>query len=840
MRIPLEWLREYVDLPTDLDVDELSEQLVRIGLEVEQVETYGGPVTGPLVVGEVLEVEELTGFKKPIRFCRVRVGDANGHPDTPGERGIVCGASNFAAGDLVVVALPGAVLPGDFEIASRRTYDHVSDGMICSERELGLGLDHSGIIVLAPGTGEPGDEARPVLGLGEVVVEVAVTPDIGYCLSLRGIARELATAYGTAFHDPGTQLAALPAPAGEEPVPCQVQDLDACALYTLATIRGFDPSAPTPQWMRRRLGAAGLRSISLAVDVTNYVMVETGQPLHAFDLGKLTGPVTVRRARAGEKLETLDHVTRTLDPEDLLIADDAGPVGLAGVMGGLNSEIDEATSAIALEAAWFAAVPAARAARRHKLSSDASRRYERGVDRVLAPYAGSRAAALLLRLGGGSYAGMTAVEAPYAPTVVELAPDLPEKVAGIPVDRDTVAARLTDLGCVVEHTEDSDVFSVTAPPWRPDLADPADLVEEVLRLGGYDPIPSVVPRAPGGRGLTDEQRARRRVSRSLAAFGAVETLSYPFLGEADLDALALATDDDRRRLLLLANPLSDEAPGMRTTLLPGILATLRRNVGRGATDVMLYEIGPAYLLRHGQAPRGVADPPRPGVADRPTDEELAGLEALLPDEPLRLAVAVTGSRAPAGWWGAAVPSSWADAVEAARVVASALGAPLVARRGATPMPWHPGRVAELVVADQVVGYAGELHPRAVAGTEVPPRTSVLELDLGPLLAAATVARPDGALSTYPVAKEDVALVVDEDVAAGAVEAALRAGAGELLESVRLFDVYAGEQVGAGRKSLAYALRFRAPDRTLTDDEVSAARTAAVDAAGAAVGATLRA
>lgn len=836
MRIPLEWLREYVELPADLHVDELCEHLVRAGLEVEEVLTHGGPVTGPLVVGRVLEVEELTGFKKPIRFCRVEVGEGNGHPDTPGVRGIVCGASNFVAGDLVVVALPGAVLPGDFAIASRRTYDHVSDGMICSERELGLGQDHAGIIVLTPGTAAPGASAREVLGIGETVVDVNVTPDIGYCLSLRGIARELATAYGVTFRDPGAGLADLPAPAGEAPAPCRIDDLEACALYTLTTIRGFDPSAPTPQWMRRRLGAAGLRSISLAVDVTNYLMVETGQPLHAFDLGKLTGPVTVRRARSGEKLETLDHVTRELDPEDLLIADDAGPVGLAGVMGGLNSEIDDSTGAIALESAWFAPVPTARTVRRHKLPSDAARRFERGVDRVLAPYAAARAAALLLELGGGTYAGMTAVEAPYAPVTIALDAGLPERVAGIPVGRDTVVARLVEVGCTVEG---EDPLMVSPPSWRPDLTDPADLVEEVLRLGGYDPIPAVVPRAPGGRGLTDDQRARRRLSRALAGLGAVEVLAYPFIGQADLDALALPGDDPRRRLLLLANPLSDEAPGMRTTLLPGLLTTLRRNVGRGTGDIALYEIGPAYLLRDGQGERGVVDPPRPSVDDRPSAEQLDALAALLPDEPLRLAAVFAGAREPAGWWGATQPASWADAVQTAREIAATLGAELVVRRGATPMPWHPGRVAELVVDEQVVGYAGELHPRAVQGARVPERTAILELDLAPLLAAARPARPEGALSTYPLAKEDVALVVDAAVAAADVETALRAGAGPLLESVRLFDAYTGDQVGEGKKSLAYALRFRAPDRTLTDDEVAAARTAAVTAAAEAVGAIQR-
>lgn len=836
MRIPLSWLHDYVDLPQNEGVEAIAEHLVRAGLEVEEVLTIGAGLQGPLVVGQVLEVTELTEFKKPIRFCRVAVGADNGHPDTPGERGIICGASNFAVDDLVVIALPGTVLPGDFAIASRTTYGHVSDGMICSERELAIGQDHAGIMVLAPGTAEPGASARELLGIDEQVIDVTVTPDIGYCLSMRGIARELATAYGVPLTDPGTELVPLPAPGEGEPAQVRVDDLDRAALYTLSTITGFDPKAPTPQWIKTRLTAAGLRSVSLAVDVTNYVMVETGQPLHAFDLGKLSGPVVVRRAREGEELETLDHVVRALSTDDLLITDDRGPTGLAGVMGGLDSEIDETTTDIALEAAWFEPTGVARTARRHKLPSDASRRFERGVDRVLAPYANARAAALLLELGGGTYVGMNAVEAPYESVRVTLESDLPQRIAGIAINAEEVATRLGAVGCEVSGLG---TLTVTPPSWRPDLTDPYDLVEEVLRLGGYDAIPAIVPRAPLGRGLTVGQRRRRQVSRAVAAFGCTEVLSFPFVGEDDLAGLCLPAEDPRRRMLVLANPLSDEAAGMRTTLLPGLLSALRRNVGRGASDVALYESGAVFLLRPGQPERGVTDPPRPDVLTRPTDADLTGLYALLPDQPLHLATAFAGQRSPAGWWGAGEPACWADAVESARVVARAVGAALTARPGATPMPWHPGRCAELVVDGAVVGHAGELHPRVVAAAGLPARTSVMELDLDRVLAAATSVRLERSLSGYPVAKEDVALVVAADVAAADVEAALRSGAGELLESVRLFDVYTGAQVGPGRKSLAYALRFRAPDRTLAVDEVGAAREGAVAAAAAATGAHLR-
>ncbi|MGE0819329.1 MAG: phenylalanine--tRNA ligase subunit beta [Candidatus Nanopelagicales bacterium] len=838
MRIPLSWLREYVDVPAEETPERIGERLVAVGLELEEIHTVGGGVTGPLVVARVLEIEELTEFKKPIRFCRVLVGAEHGHPDTPGERGIVCGARNFVEGDTVVVALPGAVLPGDFRIASRETYGRISDGMICSERELGLGEDHDGILVLPEGTAEIGADAGPVLGLGDVVLDVSVTPDMGFCLSMRGVARELAHQYGVALRDPA-DIDDLPAPDAGTPHDCAIDDLEGCSLFTLRTIVGFDPKAPSPYWMRRRLVMSGMRPVSLAVDVTNYVMLETGQPLHAFDQRKLQGPIVVRRARAGEKLETLDHVVRTLSEDDLLITDDRGPIGLAGTMGGLETEIDDDTVDIALEAAHFAPAVVARMSRRHKLSSEASRRFERGVDTVLAPYASARAAGLLLEHGGGRYVGMTGVEAPRDPVVVRMAADLPARVAGIDVPRATVVERLEAVGATIADPS-ADVLQVTAPTWRPDITDPADLVEEVLRLGGYDAVPPTLPQARAGFGLTESQRARRRVGRALASAGYVEALSYPFVGEADLDALGIPADDDRRALLLLANPLSDEQPGMRTTLLPGLVATLRRNVGRGATDVALFEAGSVFRLREGQAPRGVTDPPRPPVAGRPSDEELDGLAGLLPDQPLHVGVVLAGNVAPAGWWGPAQSALWADAVQAARVVADAVGTELQVRQGATPAPWHPGRVAELVVAGEVVGYAGELAPRVCEDAGLPKRTSAMELDLDAVIAAATPVVTATGILTFPVAKEDVALVVPSDVAASDVQAALIEGAGPLLESVRLFDVYTGEQIGEGRKSLAFALRFRAPDRTLTVEEVGAARDAAVAAAAAAHGAVQRA
>jgi phenylalanyl-tRNA synthetase beta chain len=840
MRVPVSWLREFAPVPESESGRDIAARLIRAGLEVETVDVLGGDVAGPVVVGRVESVEELSDFRKPIRFCIVDVGERHGHPDTPGRRGIICGASNFAVGDLVVVALPGAVLAGGFQIASRKTYGRTSDGMICSQSELGLGEDHDGIMVLPAGAAKPGAVAGPLIGVGEEVLDIAVTPDRGYALSIRGVAREAATAYGVAFNDPGLELAELPPPpAGADPHPGTSEDATACDLFTLRTITGFDPTAETPAWMRRRLTACGMRSISLAVDVTNYVMLETGQPLHAFDLDALRGPVRARRALPGETLETLDHVVRKLDPDDIVIADDRGAVGLAGTMGGLETEIGADSVNIALEAAHFDDRSIARMSRRHKLGSEASRRFERGVDRALAPFASDRAAALLLRFGGGTNQGMTAYEAPHEAVTITIPADLPARVGGLPVDAAVAATHLRAVGCDVEAGEGT--LTVVPPTWRPDLTDPNDLVEEVLRLVGYDEIPSELPSIPAQHGLPAGRRLRRRVGLVLAGRGYVETPAYPFLGAGELDALRIPAADRRRRLVRLANPLSDEQPHLRTTLLPGLFATARRNLARGCDDLALFEQGLVFFAAGTETSQGatvLARVPRPDVSGRPSEEELAELDRLLPEQPRHVAVFLAGAREPGGWWGAARPATYADAIAAAHDVAATVGVSLQVEPSVAA-PFHPGRCAELRADGAPVGYAGELHPNVLESLGLPPRSAAMELDLDALTAAAVTITPAPAIGTMPVAKEDVALIVAEDTPAVHVAAALRDGGGELLESVRLFDEYTGEQVGAGKKSLAFALRFRAPDRTLTADEVAEARSAAVAAASDRCGAALR-
>ncbi|MHB9754872.1 phenylalanine--tRNA ligase subunit beta [Streptomyces sp. BYX5S] len=831
MRVPLSWLREYVDLPATETGRDVQAKLVGVGLEVETVEQLGADLKGPLVVGQVLTIEELEGFKKPIRFCTVDVGQANG---TGEPQEIVCGARNFAVGDKVVVVLPGAELPGGFAIAARKTYGKTSHGMICSTDELGMGDDGTHGIIVLPPEHEAGTNAIELLELVDEVLDIAVTPDRGYCLSMRGIARETAIAYGLPLRDPA--LLDVPAPNANG-YPVKVADPIGCDRFTARTVTGLSPEARSPIWLQRRLQKAGMRPISLAVDVTNYVMLELGQPLHAYDRSLVQGTIGVRRAEQGEKLTTLDGTKRTLDAEDLVITDERGPIGLAGVMGGANTEIadhgaESGTTDIVVEAAHFDAITIARASRRHKLTSEASKRFERGVDPGATSAAAQRVVDLLVLLAGGTAdEGVTEVISPGAPHTITIPADHADKVAGVAYGRETVVRRLQQVGCDVYG---QDALTVTVPSWRPDLTDPNDLAEEVIRLEGYENLPSTLPKPPAGRGLTERQRTHRRVGRALAGAGYVEALNYPFIGQAVLDQLGLEKDDPRRVTVDLVNPLSDEEPSLRTTLLPGLLGALRRNDGRGSHDLALFETGLVFRPT-GDEHKAVRLP----VDRRPTDEEIAELTTALPAQPRRVAVVLAGAREQAGWWGKGTPSSWADAIEAARVVAREAGVELTVRADRHE-PWHPGRCAALYAGDQLVGHAGELHPRVVKALGVPARTSAMELDLDLLEQANDGALQAPRISTFPVATQDVALVVDKGVPAATVEDALRAGAGELLEDLRLFDVYENaEQLGEAKKSLAYALRFRAGDRTLTVEEASAARDAAVARAAESTGAVLR-
>ncbi|SDT79738.1 phenylalanine--tRNA ligase subunit beta [Actinoplanes derwentensis] len=824
MKTSLSWLREYVELPAGITASELDTALTNLGMEVESIVDQAGTILGDLVVGRVLTIEELTGFKKPIRFTTVDVGRS-----TPQE--IVCGARNFAEGDLVVVILPGGELPGGFKIGARKTYGRNSHGMICSARELGVSDDHEGIIVLPAAEGvTPGIDARPVVGLDEVLIEVEITPDRGYEMSVRGIARELSTYFNVGFVD----VADLASAAGTEdvPHPVVIDDTVGCDRFAARVVRGVDPAAQSPEWMQRRLIQAGIRAISLPVDITNYLMLEFGQPMHVFDLDRLHGGLVVRRARSGEKLTTLDGVARVLDAEDMVICDETGPISLAAVMGGETSEWQEGTVNVLLEAAHWDPVMVGRTARRHKLFSEAAKRWERGVDPALPLAALQKAVDILVEHAGGTVdERVLDIDNVVAPVALTLPVDAPSRLIGLPYTGAQSADLLRKIGCEVTGDE---VLSVVPPTWRPDLVAPIDLIEEVARLGGYNEIPSVLPPAGASRGLTPAQKRRRSIGRALAENGYVEVLSYPFVAPGTADALGLAPEDPRRSAVRLTNPLSEEEPLLRTTLLGPLLGTLKRNLGRGRRDVALFEAGTVFLPHLTSI-----SPPALGVDRRPTNAEWAAANAIVPEQPWHLAVVLSGDIDPAGWWGAGRAATWADAIEAARVTLAAAGVTedRIAVRAAERAPWHPGRCAAVLVDGEVVGHAGELHPAVLAALELPKRTSAAELDLDALPESPVVEAPK--ISTFPPALIDVALILDETVPSAEVQAALAEGAGPLLESVSLFDVYESEQLGEGKRSLAYKLTFRAADRTLTSEETITARDTAVALTASRFGATLR-
>lgn len=823
------------------------EELVKVGFEEEAVHRPTDTLRGPVVVGQVLSlVKEPQTNGKTINWCQVRVvpegkeqtltGDGI---DPSGVQGIICGAHNFVEGDKVVVTLPGAVLPGDFRISARKTYGHLSAGMIASVRELGIGEDHDGILVLSRIGLDPevGTDAMELLGLYDQAAEINVTPDRGYAFSIRGVAREYAHATGTAFTDPASRVQAPAELSGGYGVKLNddapIYGKAGCDRFVARTVRGVDATRPTPPWMVSRLRLAGIRSISLPVDISNYVMLELGQPTHCYDLDKLSGDIVVRRAAAGEKITTLDGKERTLDAEDLLITDDSGAIGIAGVMGGAATEVSDSTSNILVEAAHFDDVSIGRSRRRHKLPSEASKRFERGVDWQVAGIAAQRVVDLLVELAGGT-ADEVGTDVGTAPETVTI--ELPAGFAaariGIDFTEDQIVTSLEDLGAVVAKHDAG--WTVTPPSWRSDLETKEDLTEEIARLVGYDKIPATLPVAPPGRGLTRVQQQRRRLIQALADAGLTEVLSYPFVSKAANDTFGVADEGGARTALKLANPISEEHGYLRTSILPGLIEVAKRNHSRGFRDLALFESGLVFL------PEGtVGTASIPPLGAKPADEVLDALYDGVPNQPFHIAAVLTGHDSPAAASHTPRVWDWADALDVARLAGDVLGVDLVVSQG-SHQAFHPGRTARLALrTGETVGYAGELHPKLLAASDMPARSVALELDADALFEAAPDVIVARHISTFPVATQDVALVVPADVPADDVLAALREGAGELLEDVALFDVYAGKGIEDGKKSLAFGLRFRAADRTLTADEASAAREGAVALAAERFGAVQR-
>jgi phenylalanyl-tRNA synthetase beta chain len=819
MRVPLSWLREHAAISHTTTAEEIATALVGVGFEVEEIEYQGKDLTGPIVVGRVLKIGELTEYKKAIRWVDLDCGESS-------IRSVICGASNFAVNDLVVVALPGAVLPGNFVIGQRETYGKVSDGMICSNRELGLGEDHSGILVLPANSASLGSDAIELLEINDVIFDIAVNPDRGYALSLRGMAREVATALGVEFTDPIHDIETESfVPTGKGIIP-KIDDSTGVSVIYVRTLHSFDSNAASPLWIRRRIEKCGMRSISLAVDVTNYVMLELGQPIHAFDRAQIEGSLHIRRAGNTKVLTTLDGQERTLSADDLLVADDVRALALAGTMGGANSEVSPSTTTLAIEAARFDPVSIAKNARRHKLSTEASRRFERGVDPSLAEFASARAASLLIAYGGAIHLdSQRAGEPKYCP-ILELDPHFIATLTGAEISLTQVREKLILVGCDIAEPSES-LWRVDPPSWRNDLLTPTDLVEEVARLVGYDAIPSLLPPHPLSPGLTIFQKRVRVLSQLLADRGLVEVQNYPFTSETILHQMGFT--GDRASAFRIANPMSEDAPLLRTHLIPGLIDIAARNISRGARDFGIFEIG--TIFRNLTALPAIENPP---TDKRPSQKKIKEIYAGVPNQPVHVGGVLIGNALSEDWRGKGRPYDWNDAIEFAESILLACNMTWTVERS-NFAPWHPGRCAELLVHGKVIAHAGELHPRVVSAFGLPERSCAFVVNLSNIPEHPTLTAPS--VGTMPVAVQDIALIVDETVTSAQVVQALKDGAGELLESIVLFDRY--DKIGAGKISLAYTLTFRAPDRTLTGAEISKLREAAVEATRVKLGATLR-
>ena len=816
MRAPRSWIQEFVNLPVTITDEKIAAALVRVGFEVEEIIVQGADVTGPLVVGKVLSIEAVEGQKKPIRYVGLDCGEKS-------TRYVICGATNFDLADLVVVALPGAVLPGDFSIAARQTYGHTFDGMICSAKELGISDEHSGIIVLPPDSATPGEDAVRLLEINDTIFDVAVNPDRGYALSLRGMAREIAASLGLPFIDPVD--AAKKITFKETGTPVEAKLSDGAMIMYLRTISNYDPDAQSPLWMRRRIEKCGMRSISLAVDVTNYVMMELGQPLHAFDADQISGYLEIRRAGMSKSLKTLDGQERALNQDDLVVADAKNVLALAGTMGGLDSEITSSTNRIAVEAVRFDQISIAKNSRKHKLSTEASRRLERGVDPSLAEFASARAAALLVEHSGATYVGTSTQGEPSYLPIIKLDPTYVGARIGFDISPEVVKEKLELVGCDVEIKDG--IFYVDPPSWRVELLSPADLTEEVARNIGYDKIPSVLPPRRTSAELTSSQKRRRVLAQSLVSRGYTEVMTFPFVNEDLLTRMGF--EGLRAASYRIANPMSEDQPLLRPHLLPGLLEAARRNYGRGFKDFSIFEMGLMFRKSIDLSP-GLF----PAIGVRPSPEDIATIFDSVPTQLNFLCGVQVGKVSTESWRGKARIYEWSDAVAEVEIILRALNLSWNVKRSDLA-PWHPGRCAEFFVDGIAVAHAGELHPRVVTEFGLPARSAAWSINLDALPASPRVT-PDPIVS-MPAAIQDLALVVDASVSAQDLQKSLVDGAGDLLESITLFDRY--EAVGEGKVSLAFSLVFRASDRTLTAAEVTGYKEAAAAKAESQWGAKVR-
>ncbi|OFW55356.1 MAG: phenylalanine--tRNA ligase subunit beta [Actinobacteria bacterium RBG_16_70_17] len=789
--ISLRWLQEFADLPDD--GEEIAEALANLGHEVEGTRRVEAAFSG-VVVARVLEVRPHPRADK-LRLVRLDTGS--------GEQEVVCGAWNFEAGAVVPLSTVGSVLAGGLRVGEREIRGVLSRGMVCSEAELGLSEESSGILVLEGGLALGSDFAA-ALPYPDVLFEVTTTSNRPDAMSVYGLARDLAAHYGVPVRRLSTEVGVTGSPTTGRAV---VEDAERCPRFTAREVRGLT-IGPSPLWMRLRLRDAGVRPISNVVDVTNYVMLELGQPLHAFDLDLVPEEtLVVRRARPKERLATLDGVERRLSTEDLLIASPAGPLGLAGIMGGESSEVRPETSRVFLEAAHFTAGGVLFSGKRHGLRSEAGVRFERGVDPGLPPIASARAARLMADLAGGEVAGgfIDYYPVPIEPWVVPLPRHEPARLLGAELGAERIEDLLARLGFTVSG---GDPWQVTVPTFRPDVTRPADLVEEIARLHGYDEFPSRLPKGVG-EGLPVWERRRRLVRRALVGAGCFEVLSLSFQGREEIDFLGLPEGDRRRSMVRMRNPLSEEQAFLRTSLIPALLQSLRLNAARGRGDAAVFEMGRVFF---------------------PSDGDL-------PDQPQRVTYALTGRPPGPRWEGEGPERDARDAVGIWEVLAASLQLDYRLEQAAEP-GFHPGRTGRVRVGDSVVGVVGEIHPAVAARFGLIGRVALGDFDLDALMGEVPP-RTFGTPSPYPPVVFDLAFDLAEEVPAAALLGEVRAAAGPSLERVEVFDLFRGPPLREGRKSLGVRLTFRDTGRTLTDEDLVPVRARITEGVAASLGGRLR-
>ncbi len=778
MKLTLDWLQDFVDLPTT-DPAEIAAAFEGLGFEIDEMRPLEPAFSG-VVIGEVREVAAHPNADK-VRVCQVDIGTEVSE--------IVCGAWNFEAGAIVPVALPGAML-GDFEIGRRAIRGVTSHGMICSEQELDVGEDASGIMVLnadyPDAANRIGQDFVSVLPLPDTLFDVAVNPNRPDCMSVVGLARELAARYEIPLREPAPHLVVSDPGVA---VTVRIEDEEACARFVGRQVRNITVGR-SPHWLRLRLRAAGVRPISNVVDASNYAMIEVGHPTHAFDLDRLGDTVVVRRAGEDSSIVTLDDVERSLLPEDVVVCDATRPVALAGVMGGADTEVHDGTTAVLVEAAYWLPSQVLLTSKRLDLRSEASARFERGMDPNYCDVAADRVAELLAEIAGGEVAArVDAYPRHIDPATIDLPLGEIPRVLGVDIPGEVAGGMLARLGFGVDG---DDPLHVTVPTRRPDVTRPVDLIEEIARLYGFDNIPDRVATGSGG-GLPVEEAMRRRLREVLVGAGYHEALTFSFLAPELLDALGLPDDDPRRDTIALLNPLSEDEGVLRTTLLPGLLRAAALNVDRHLPDVALFETGKVFF---------------PG-------------DAAIPDQPDRLAFVTVGRRG-GDWESPGRPVDLRDATGLWEMIAHELRLPDPALTRTSAMPFHPGRAAEVHTGGEAIGVVGELHPRVVEAVGLRGRVVAGEIDLAPLLVERELwqfTRP----SSFPPAVFDLAFEVDETLPAATLLAAIDEAGEGLIERRSLFDVFSGGPIPDGHKSLAVRLVLRDPDRTLSDDDVAPIR-----------------